>query len=645
MPLPTKLLPQAIETAEDAAKNLAKYLKGSKEKQRMYHATNKDFSSFRPSHRGAYFTSPDRDFANAHIEKNSYGLEHNYNEGANVMPVYVQAENPFDYEKIQHLKNLFRQTKQEGLNLTPEWKRQILEGDWPALENEKVQRAIKNLGHDSFYVTERLEGEPIKNLGVFNPTQIKSAIGNRGTFDPTNPDITKAEGGAINPIKTPQEMLLELANVPRMANGHIVEAGSKAVKYGGEMAKLIQDAINKYIRLYKKNPPPEDIKALEAHVAAITQKPTIWTDPVTQARARHELATKPGLINPEDVRDPFLTQAMTGRGVKGTRQAPFVADINDPNLQKSLETKQMSGRLENLAGAENIPSTTPAADALARMATGLEQQALSSGKVPLIDQLKIDFFKKNKRYPSDEELEVIIAEFNPLRHQYGSAGTSIVTSRPPTAKGMSDWRSRARAEGVPEVYLQKPPTDYPNYLQAELDIAKGVQPTVRQSADDLIKNPNREYAEGHGVAALTPAEMQAMMIEYGYTPGKFKQRTADMLRAGARRAGQVGQSIASSAPARVAGKVARPTMAALGPAFAAMQAHDVGRRLAAGDYLGAANSTISGTLGGLGGMPGMIAALPFEHFNTMRDEERRRYGYGDPDETTEDYVSVMEGYK
>lgn len=320
----------------------------------------------------------------------------------------------------------------------------------------------------------------------------------------------------MNPIKTPRELLFELAHIPHMADGR------RVVQAGGEVKKMIEDAIQKYIRLYKKPPPPEDIKALEAHAASLTQKPTIWSDPVTQARARHELATNPGLINPEDMRDPFITQAMVGRGVKGTRQAPFVADIADPNLQRSLEVKQMSGKLADLAGEQNIPSTTPAADALAKIATGLEQSALSAGKVPLIDKLKMEFFKKNKRYPNEEELERIVAEFNPLRHQYGQAGASIVQSRPPTAKGMSDWRSRARSEGVPEVYLKKPPADYPNYLQAELDIAKGVQPTVRQSSDDLIKNPNREYAEGRSVTALSPREMQADMVVNNVSPSKFE---------------------------------------------------------------------------------------------------------------------------
>jgi hypothetical protein len=405
----------------------------------------------------------------------------------------------------------------------------------------------------------------------------------------------------MNPIKTPQEMLLELANIPRMADGRQV------VKAGTELSKLVDAAIQKYIRMYKKNPPPEDIKALQAHVSAISQKPTIWTDPATQARARHELATKPGLINPEDVRDPFLTQAMVGRSTRGTRQAPFVADINDPNLQKSLESKQMSGMLENLVNAENVPSTTPAADALAKISTGLEQKALSSGKVPLIDQLKLDFFKKNKRYPSDEELEVMIAEFNPLRHQYGPSGASIVTSRPPTAKGMADWRSKARAEGVPEVYLQKPPTDYPNYLQAELDIAKGVQPAVRPSPEDLIKNPDRDYADGRSVAPMSPKEMEAMMASRGARPSRLDRivqglsvpfaassgyMAGEKLAEGAYRDAALHGLTAAGLGMSAVPKYMKPGLGVAGVASAPLSIDEAVRRYEQGDRTGAVMSAI-----------------------------------------------------
>ena len=39
---------------------------------------------------------------------------------------------------------------------------------------------------------------PSDIFAVFNPSQIKSAIGNQGTFDPSEPDINKARGGSAN---------------------------------------------------------------------------------------------------------------------------------------------------------------------------------------------------------------------------------------------------------------------------------------------------------------------------------------------------------------------------------------------------------------------------------------------------------------
>lgn len=635
MPNPKQAL-DALKAAREAYK--AKFTPG------FYHGSpSNKIKAFNPQHKpspqgssswdesntplGVTFVSPSPKFAESFLPINTRTEYVNppFKSGATIYPVSVNLGKHFDYENPATHALIEKYADNKILE------EMLKKGDWASMENPAFLKLLREQGYDTFATHEG----GVKNVGIFNPKNIRGKFAEYNPEHAESADFMKAEGGTINPVKTPREMLFEMAGFPHMADGRQV------LKAGTEIKKLVDEAIQKYIRLYKRPPPPEDVKALEAHAASLTQKPTIWTDPVTQARARHELATNPGLMNPEDVRDPFLTQAMTGRGLKGTRQAPFAVDINDPNVQKSIELKQMSGRMDDLVGESGMPSTTPAADALARTATSLENKATE----PLIDKLKLAFFQKNKRMPDEDELNVLIAEYNPLRHQYGTIGSSIVASRPKTAKGMQDWRQKARTEGVPETYLEHRAGNYPQYLQAELDIAKGVQPAVRPSADDLIKNPNREYAGGHGVAALSPAEMQAMMIEYGYTPGKFRQQTADMLRAGARRAGQLGHAVASSAPARVAGKVARPTMAALGPAFAAMQAHDVGRRLAAGDYLGAANSTISGTLGGFGGIPGAIASVPFEYLNTMRDEERRKYGYGDPDETNEDYVSVMEGYR
>lgn len=315
----------------------------------------------------------------------------------------------------------------------------------------------------------------------------------------------------MNPIKTPREMLFEMAGLSYMAGGG--KAGQIS-----EMYKLITQAIERYTKAYGRPPSPEDVQALKQHAKEISQKAEIKTDPATQARARHQMATDPNLINPEGP-DPFLTKAMTGRTVKGTYIQPKALDINDPNVRQNIEVKQQAGALEDI-----LPeSITPSADYMGRMGTSIENQALASGKIPMIDKLKAAFFAKHKRYPTDEELEVIIAEFNPARHQYGEKGASIVSERPPTAKGMADWKQQARTEGIPETFIEKTPGNYPKYLQDELELSRGVQPGTKPLSNERI-NPDRSYSDGRSVAALSPREMEAMLVVQGNAPEKYNDK-------------------------------------------------------------------------------------------------------------------------
>ena len=98
--------------------------------------------------------------------------------GQNIMPLYVRAENPFDYENPRHIAELMKyQNRFDAEEDIP----RIEKGNWNVIEAEDIQALIKDLGFDSFYVKEG----GTKNLAVYNPNQIKSAIGNRGTYDET----------------------------------------------------------------------------------------------------------------------------------------------------------------------------------------------------------------------------------------------------------------------------------------------------------------------------------------------------------------------------------------------------------------------------------------------------------------------------
>jgi hypothetical protein len=167
----------------------------------MYHGTGagNDFSSFsmpgnktgRKTGGNAIYLSTSPDAASTFA---------NYGEKPRVMPLHVSAKNPFDFRNSDHIDSLQGALTKNFKSWFPgamygpqtaiNWMRG---GDFGLLENNNVRSWMKRQGHDSYFVTEG-EDKPL-NLAVLDPKQVKSAISNNGDFDPTNPDITKADGG------------------------------------------------------------------------------------------------------------------------------------------------------------------------------------------------------------------------------------------------------------------------------------------------------------------------------------------------------------------------------------------------------------------------------------------------------------------
>lgn len=96
-----------------------------------------------------------------------------YKEGANVRPVYLAIKNPAEFEGYEDV-----------LDNAGGW-----EPDGTKLKEKLIAR-----GHDGVVVRNSMtDGFVDRDDWVaFRPEQIKSAIGNRGTFDPVNPDILEA---------------------------------------------------------------------------------------------------------------------------------------------------------------------------------------------------------------------------------------------------------------------------------------------------------------------------------------------------------------------------------------------------------------------------------------------------------------------
>ena len=204
-----------------------RFIADSAIKTPMYHGTARDISEFKPKQAGAIFLTHDPKFAESFAGASEDWMAHHAGQfltpdqrqeasdrafeiankdgsnvddvrnrllaemlptHANVMPVWVHAKNPFDYENAAHRSALTDRLEREGASadLTDQVKHDLPSGSWSTIEDPRVQAAIRANGHDGFYAQEAGR----KNLGVYDSAQIKSATGNRGTFDRTNPDIS-----------------------------------------------------------------------------------------------------------------------------------------------------------------------------------------------------------------------------------------------------------------------------------------------------------------------------------------------------------------------------------------------------------------------------------------------------------------------
>lgn len=231
------LASKALPAAERDA-NLAKMLDKSKVKNKAYHATDQNVKRFDPkadkrtenkSNIAGWMTN-DPEFANDFASQKfrywktahrPWEEDPNVPEGANIMPVHLSIENPFYATDL--IKNLSGELNMDEANAVAKALGvgvDELLGDIPKAikykasgkEREHTPRgfdlvksnvatdAMKRLGHDGVIALEN--GSEV--YAPFKETQIKSATGNRGTYDLNDPDINKAKGGRIE--ESPADM-------------------------------------------------------------------------------------------------------------------------------------------------------------------------------------------------------------------------------------------------------------------------------------------------------------------------------------------------------------------------------------------------------------------------------------------------------
>jgi hypothetical protein len=148
-------------------------LKGSAIKNKLYHGTGRDIQKFDKSKLRRTAFGEGFHLAESPNLANFYANQ--FDEGQNVMPVYAAIKNPYELKSMH------------------DWY------DIPGANDTEKTNLLKSQGYDGIKYPHGAGDDktsPSPNVYVaFEPEQIKSAISNRGTYDTTDPDISKADGG------------------------------------------------------------------------------------------------------------------------------------------------------------------------------------------------------------------------------------------------------------------------------------------------------------------------------------------------------------------------------------------------------------------------------------------------------------------
>jgi len=229
---------------------------------RMFHTTrNADFTAFeagRPTANSTTFgdvttTRAAIFFTESVEDSNAYAEA----EGSATIPVYLKAENPLD------LTGGVSETAAEKLVAAGLSERFVYNrmGSWDMFDGEDgaaVVAAAKAAGYDAIVFNDQnpVTGDSFEAWAVFEPTQIKSAIGNAGTFDPNNPSILRQD---------PEIVRGQISFAPDIAS----VASRVTLLKDADMSTFLHEMGHFMLEVYtdiasKPNPPPEIVKDLEA---------------------------------------------------------------------------------------------------------------------------------------------------------------------------------------------------------------------------------------------------------------------------------------------------------------------------------------------------------------------------------------------
>ena len=479
------------------SENLAAFQKGNHPDvpKVVYHGTADVFSEFRDYHpnkkdvgwlgRGFYFTN------NTSLASMYASLKRG--NAPNVMPLHLSMKNPY----------LATQTEKTAI------KEAIEAGDTEIAEN--IRKQLVDAGYDGVILDSK-DAEGTKEFVVFKPTQVKSALGNVGTFDATNPRIDfsrvkvppnvanapNAAGAQVNSTRwsnitdTVKEFFdpwafIDNAPALRSFRNRLLGTTGTANELGQQIADDIAKGStadsghngNVYKFLTTRNASPSMIVDPEVRKAAIRAKEEINKQGKRLVDAG--FMTQESLDKNYDQYVPrlYMYYEATGRGMKTPNMGLSTQEylkLRDEEL--SVEERELLGEIKNPAFLAYVAIARPARDmALAQYFADI---GTTSGVKWVLDDSVIDWKGKMvSPFWMASEIKLMKTVTLPLAEQTDPARAAIVRKEIANMEKLVDKIPGYGPESkIPDGYQRLPDTPRYGVLRGAV-VQKGIY-------DDLV---------------------------------------------------------------------------------------------------------------------------------------------------------------
>jgi len=321
----------------------------------VYHGTDRNFAAFDRKAKprmairlpGLYFT-PSPQIASEFAGEG---------EGANVIPTYIRLENPVEVDMSRFRVD---RSGRPGLEIYDDFDERSI-----GYLQEKLVDAMLS-GNDGAIVRGWNDGSGDVQYVVFDPTQIKSAIGNSGAFSPDDANILNQSVSTRTPVpKAGRED-------PHLSTG--LEVGLEALNEAPRFRSKLVEVVSKYITSKKSK--AAEAKRLEAFVN----------------QARDNLLWLYDQV-PADTRERSKLWYVGGRNIVDRWVAKYDGRYTDAQMAAALAA--MSPKMAwdtNVSLSERIvdifteQQNTPWSDAMTVVADKVAEK--NEGRVSAIDEVR-----------------------------------------------------------------------------------------------------------------------------------------------------------------------------------------------------------------------------------------------------------------